>query len=49
MSNRATLIIVGAFALFALALTVSLVNQLGGLTMREPADVLGELLDDPPP
>jgi hypothetical protein len=43
MSNRATLLIVGAFALFALALTVSLVNQLGDLTMREPADVLGEL------
>jgi hypothetical protein len=49
MSNRATLLIVGAFALFALALTVSLVSQLGDLAMREPADVLGELLDDPPP
>ena len=43
MSSRATLIIVGGFAIFALALTWTLVTSIADLGLHEPADVLGEL------
>ena len=47
MSSRATLILVGGFAIFALILTVSLVQAIGNLP--EPADVLGDLIEQPAP